>query len=86
VRTLAKGLGLGLGLFLAAAGCSSGVNCTDKGGICNPGVVCPSGTQEVTAAQLTAAGVDSEAYACPVVADSGTTDLPICCLPSPASN
>jgi hypothetical protein len=76
-----------LGLALAAAGCaSSGVSCTDKGGVCNPGVICPAGKQGLTAAQLEAAGIDSQSYACPVVPDSGSTDEPVCCLPIPVTD
>jgi hypothetical protein len=84
VRALVTGLGLGA--LLAAAGCSSGVSCTDKGGVCNPGVICPAGKQTPTVAQLEAVGVDSQAYACPIVADSGSTDEPICCLPIPVTD
>ena len=86
MRALA--VGLSLGLFLFAVGCaSSGVSCVDKGGICNAGAVCPSGTEQVTPAQLEAAGTQSTAYSCPAqgAVDAGL-NVPICCLPIPASN
>ncbi len=89
MRALASGLGLALCLGLAAAGCSSsGVSCTDKGGTCNPGAVCPAGKQLVTEAQIAAAGgVDSYAYACTSNAfDSGNSNAAYCCLPTPATN
>ena len=79
-------LGLGLGVFLGAAGCaSSGSSCTDKGGTCNPGAVCPNGTELPTSAQLAAAGLQSGAYGCPVGEDAGG-DVLACCLPIPKSN
>jgi hypothetical protein len=86
VRALASGLGLAW--CLAVAGCSSsGNSCTDRGGTCNPGAVCPAGKQLVTAAQIAAVGgVDSYAYACPSNAfDSGNTNIAYCCLPIPAA-
>jgi hypothetical protein len=89
VRALARSLlGFSLGLFVAAAGCVSGISCTDKGGTCNPGTVCPSGTELPTAAQLQAAGTESGAYGCPAnttAVDAGT-DVATCCLPIPTTN
>jgi hypothetical protein len=84
VRALALALGL-IGAA-AAAGCASGISCTDKGGVCNAGADCPNGTEVVTAAQLTAAG--SGSYTCPAssVSDAGNLNAPICCVPIPASN
>jgi hypothetical protein len=85
VRALILALGLlGAG---AAAGCASGVSCTDKGGICNAGTVCPNGTELPTQAEFQAAG--SGSYTCPSNQngnDAGNTNTPICCVPIPASN
>ena len=83
MRALVLSLGLGLGLVFAAAGCASGTSCTDRGGTCNPGVVCPNGTEVVSAAQVEASGLGS--YSCPAgtaLTDAGT-DVPTCCLPIP---
>ncbi len=77
---------MGAGLLLASSGCaSSGTSCTDKGGTCNSGLVCPEGTALPTMAQLDAAGTESGAYSCTAnttAVDAGT-DLPYCCLPIP---
>jgi hypothetical protein len=88
VSSLTRGvLALGLGAFLAAAGCaSSGSSCTDKGGTCHPGAVCPNGTELPSAAQLVAAG--DGAYGCPAGTDAvdAGTDVSTCCLPIPTTN
>ena len=77
-------LGLGLGAFLAAAGCASGISCTDKGGTCNPGTVCPAGTMIPTTAQFEAVGAQLGAYGCAAVTDAGE-DVLVCCLPTPTT-
>ncbi len=68
------------GALVALAACNGGQSCTDKGGVC--ATTCPSGTEELTAAQY-ATQVGTTDYGCQ--ADGGYGGV-VCCLPIPVTN